>query len=501
MMRRAWLSVPALAALALLATTALDTRLLAGGGSRADSRLPTPDSRPALAPTQGRERPNLIVIVTDDQAEWTLQSYGNADARTSQIDRLATEGVRFTNVFTPSPVCSPSRATLLSGRYGTEVGITDWINPEENAAGVGLPPETTTWAEALQRAGYRTGLIGKWHLGALPQFHPTRHGYGYFFGFLAGGNDPMNPRFERDGEVKAAPGPEPDVVTDDVLRFLAQEPGRPFALSVHYRAPHTPYGPVPEQDMAPFRDANVAIPVFPGLDQAQVRQWTREYYASVHSIDRNIGRLLDSLASTGLDRNTVVIFTSDHGYNIGQHGLHTKGNGTWIAGGVNGPTMPNMFDTSLKPPFLVRGPGIAGGRVVDAMVAFEDVYPTLLSLAGVPMPADAPRHGRDITPFLRGEAVPQWRDAVYGQYDIHHYAIAHLRMIRETGWKLVRSYGTTTKDQLFDLTADPGERKNLWNAPEQRERRRAMEARLREWMRSIDDPLLKETGLLYRAAP
>jgi arylsulfatase A-like enzyme len=139
--------------------------------------------------------------------------------------------------------------------------------------------------------------------------------------------------------------------------------------------------------------------------------------------------------------------------------------------------------------------------VVDAMVAFEDVYPTLLSLAGVPLPADAPRHGRDITPFLRGEAVPQWRDAVYGQYDIHHYAIAHLRMIRETGWKLVRSYGTTTKDQLFDLTADPGERKNLWNAPEQRERRRAMEARLREWMRSIDDPLLKETGLLYRAAP
>jgi uncharacterized sulfatase len=117
------------------------------------------------------------------------------------------------------------------------------------------------------------------------------------------------------------------------------------------------------------------------------------------------------------------------------------------------------------------------------------------------MPADAPRHGRDITPLLRGETVPQWRDAVFGQYDIHHYAIAHLRMIRETRFKLVRSYGTTTKDQLFDLESDPDERKNLWGAPDQRDRRRSMERRLREWMASIDDPVLKETGLLYRTAP
>jgi len=443
------------------------------------------------------------MIVTDDQASWSLGSYGNADARTSQIDRIAAEGVRFANVFTPSPVCSPSRATLLSGLYGTQVGITDWINPDEAEAGVGLPPETRTWAEALQRAGYRTGLVGKWHLGSQPRFHPARHGYASFFGFLGGGAEPMNPRLvDEAGVERVFPGPEPDVLTDAALRFLAQEPGRPFALSLHYRAPHTPYGPVPEQDLAPFRDAEVAIPIFPGLDQAQVRRWTREYYASIHSVDRNVGRLLDTLKETGLDRTTVVIFTSDHGYNIGHHGLHTKGNGTWIAGGVNGPTMPNMFDTSLRPPLLVRGPGVAGpARVVDAMVSFVDFYPTLLSLAGVPMPADAPRHGRDFTPWLRGEAVPDWRDAIYGQYDIHHYAIAHLRMIREAGWKLVRSYGTTTKDQLFDLAADPGELKNLWSVSEPADRRRSMERRLREWMQSIDDPVLGERGLLFQAAP
>ncbi len=466
-------------------------------------RTAGPESRrtaePAV-PTQRGVKPNVLFIVTDDQAEWTLGAYGNTESRTPTLDRLARDGVRFANTFTPSPVCSPSRATILAGRYGTEVGITDWISPAENEAGYGLPPETTTWAEALQRAGYRTGLVGKWHLGAQPQFHPTRHGYGHFLGFLAGGTTPMNPRLEENGTVREFPGAEPDILADAAIAFLRQQDARPFALSLHFRAPHLPYGPVPEQDIAPFREAAVTIPVFPGLDQAQVRQWTREYYASVHAIDRNVGRVLDALTGAGLDDSTIVIFTSDHGYNIGHHGLHTKGNGTWVVGGVNGPTMPNMFDTSLRPPLVVRGPGIARGHVAQEMVTFEDFYPTLLSLTGVPMPADAPRHGRDLSPLLRAETPAAWRDAVFGQYDIHHYAIAHLRMIRTTDWKLVRSYGTSTKDQLFDLRADPGELKNLWNAPEQRERRRALETRLRQWMRSIDDPVLKETALLYREA-
>ena len=476
----------------------LASTLVASGGARTVQTRTAWTAVPAQA---AGTRTNIVFIVTDDQAEWTLGAYGNRDARTPHLDRLASEGARFTHVFTPTPVCSPSRATMLSGRYGTEVGITDWINPEENEAGVGLPPALTTWAEALQRAGYRTGLIGKWHLGSLPQFHPTRQGYGSFFGFLGGGTTPMNPRVQVGDEEREIAGAEPDVMTDAALAFLRQQDGRPFALSLHFRAPHTPYGPVPPEDMAPLRDVPVTIPLFPGLDEAQVRQWTREYYASIHSVDRNIGRVLDALAQSGLDTRTVVIFTSDHGYNIGQHGLHTKGNATWIAGGVNGPTMPNMFDTSLRPPFIARGPGIPGGREVGALVSFEDIYPTLLSIAGVPLPADAPRHGRDFSPWLRGEPVAQWRDAVFGQYDIHHYAIAHLRMMRSTQWKLVRSYGTTTKDQLFDLQADPGELRNLWNAPAHRERRRAMEGELRAWMRSIDDPVLKETALLFRAAP
>ncbi|HTU99541.1 MAG TPA: sulfatase-like hydrolase/transferase [Luteitalea sp.] len=475
--------------------------VLAAGLALTAGATAVPASSPQAASARSTSRPNILFIVTDDQAHWSLGSHGNADARTPHLDRLASEGVRFTRAFTPSPVCSPSRATMLSGRYGTEVGITDWINPDENAAGVGLPPALTTWAEALQRAGYRTGLVGKWHLGDRPEFHPTKQGYESFYGFLGGGNDPMNPRLEVNGVTQVVQGAEPDVMTDAALAFLRSSDERPFALSLHFRAPHTPYGPVPEQDLAPFRDAQVSIPVFPGLDQAQVRQWTREYYASIHSVDRNMARLMEVLESSGLREKTVVIFTSDHGYNIGHHGLHTKGNGTWIAGGVNGPTMPNMFDESLRPPLIVRGPGVPAGRVADQLVSFEDIYPTVLALAGVALPADAPTHGRDVTPILRDETPSAWRDAVFGQYDIHHYAIAHLRMVRTEQWKLVRSYGTTTKDQLFDLQTDPGERKNLWNAPEQRDRRRELERRLRAWMATYDDPLLKEKGLLYQPAP
>lgn len=453
----------------------------------------------ATAP-QPAGRPNLLVIVTDDQAGWGLGASGNRDVRTPSIDRLATEGVRFTNAFTPTPVCSPSRVTLLTGRYGTEVGITDWISPAEADAGLGLPAGTITWPALLQQAGYRTGLVGKWHLGSRPEFHPTRHGYGWFYGFLAGGTTPMNPRLEVDGREREVEGPTPDVLTDAAIGFVERQRDVPFALSVHYRAPHAPYGPVPAADLAPFAGLVPAIPDFPGLDGSQVRRLTTEYYASIHSADRNIGRLLAALDRLQLTDRTLVVFTSDHGYNVGHHGLHSKGNAYWIVGGVNGPTVPNMYDTSIRVPLIVRGPGVPAGRAVDAPVTFEDLMPTLVALGGATLPPGAARHGRDLGPWLRGESPADWRDTVFGQYDIHHYTIAHLRMIRTQEWKLVRSYGTTTRDQLFDLRSDPGERTNLWSRPAHRETRRELESRLREWMRAIGDPVHSRSGLLFSPA-
>lgn len=173
------------------------------------------------------ERWNIISIVTDDQAQWSVGAYGNREARTPNMDRLAREGARFLNAFTATPVCSPSRASFLTGRYGTQVGITDWITSGEASAGPGLPREATTWPEVLQQRGYRTALIGKWHLRTLPQFHPMRHGFHHFFGFLAGGSEPMHPTLEVEGEEKQLQGSKPDLLVDDALQFIEANRARP----------------------------------------------------------------------------------------------------------------------------------------------------------------------------------------------------------------------------------------------------------------------------------
>src|SRR5437899_2279710 len=141
------------------------------------------------------KRYNLIAIVTDDQGHWAVGANGNKDVKTPNMDKLAKQGARFINAFTATPVCSPSRASYFTGKWGTQVAITDWINLQEGTDGVGLPNDAITWAQVLQKHGYSTGLIGKWHLGSQAQFHPTKHGFDYFAGFLGGGNTPMNPTF------------------------------------------------------------------------------------------------------------------------------------------------------------------------------------------------------------------------------------------------------------------------------------------------------------------
>lgn len=189
---------------------------------------------------------NIISIVTDDQAHWSIGAYGNREARTPNIDRLAREGALFTNAFTVTPVCSPSRASYLTGLYGTQLGIVDWISPLEARGGLGLPAGATTWPAVLQRNGYVTALVGKWHLGELPQFHPTRRGFHHFFGFLDGPSQPMNPVLEVNGKSQQFTGSLPDILTDDAMKFIEENRQRPFALLLHYRAPHLPYGPVPK---------------------------------------------------------------------------------------------------------------------------------------------------------------------------------------------------------------------------------------------------------------
>lgn len=447
-------------------------------------------SATAIQRGAGPARPlNIISIVTDDQGEWTLGSYGNRDARTPNIDRLAREGARFVNSFVVTPVCSPSRASFLTGLYGSDVGITDWISPGEAADGVGLDARVPTWTQVLKANGYATALLGKWHLGEQAPYHPTRFGIDHFFGFLGGSNTPMDPVLEVAGRQQQLRGSLPDLLVDDALAFVEENKERPFALLIHFRAPHWPYVPVPPEDLNAVKDLDLRVPAYPRVDEAQVKQLTRDYYASVHSIDRNVGRLRTGLEKLGLLDRTILIFTSDNGYMIGHHGLHRKGNAFWMLDAAHGPTRPNMFEESLRVPLIVRWPGVVKpGMEVTEPVTNLDTFASVLGMLGVTGPKIA-GEGADYSPLLRGVATP-WRSTIFGEYDLHHEAMDFMRMVRTPQWKLVRHYHSTLFDELYDLTGDPGETKNLFNDRAHRSTRDRLQAQLDEWMRTRKDPVL-----------
>jgi choline-sulfatase len=436
---------------------------------------------------------NLVSIVTDDQAQWSIGAYGNREAITPNMDRLAREGAKFNNAFVTTPVCSPSRVAFLTGLYGTQVGITDYLTPSEGAAGMGLPSTAITWPQVLQKNGYTTALFGKYHLGIKPEFHPTKRGFDYFMGSQQGSFAPMNPKLEVNGQIVEVKGAGSDIVMDDAVRWIEANKNKPFAALIHFREPHTPYGPMPEEDTKLFAQLDPTVPQVRGLDPTHVKRLHREYYAAVHAIDRNLGKLLALLDRLDLTRNTIVIFQSDHGYNIGHHGIETKGNGYWIAGGVNGPKRPNMWDTSLRIPLLVRWPGIVkAGTEINENVLNLDMFPSVLGMLNLKEPANYQHNGKDFTPLLRGQRDAQWRAEIFGQYDLHNVGLAYMRMLRTNEWKLVRHYHANELDELYNLQNDPGETKNLYKDEKFREVRTQLQNRLEARMRAIDDPLLRD---------
>jgi uncharacterized sulfatase len=447
------------------------------GGSLTQSH--SKDSLPA--------RPNIVFLYTDDQAQWALGAYGNADIKTPNLDGLARRGALFQNAFTITPVCSPSRAALMTGRYPCELGIADWIDSRREPD-LGLAPAAITWPELLKGFGYATMLAGKWHLGTRDEFHPTRQGFDTFFGFRDGSNRPIDPRLEVDGRVQELRGSLPDLLADAGMHFIEANRRQPFLLSIHFRAPHAPYAPVPEQDFAPFRNLDPAIPDVPGLPRERVKQLRREYYASISSVDRNVGRLLAKFDELNLTSKTVVVFTSDHGYMIGQHGLWHKGNAVWLMEGKTG-VRPNMFDDAVRVPLLICWPGvIAPASKITRVVSNLDLFPTIMDLAGLGLPQNLVIRGRSLVPLLRGE-TPTWDDTLYGMYDMHHSAVARMRMIRTPRWKLIRHFEPGGQDELYHLADDPDEAHNLADStqPEHRTQREALSRRLDQWMSAVGD--------------
>jgi choline-sulfatase len=415
-------------------------------------------------------RPNVLFILTDDQAPWALGLSGHPHMRTPNLDALFQGGAYLRHCMTPTPVCSPARTSIMTSRYGTELGITDWIKPETEPD-LGLAAGTPVWPKYLQDAGYQTALIGKWHLGMLPQQHPTKFGFDYFFGITSGGAAPRNPQFEVNGAFQPTQGFTVDLTGDEAIRWLRlRDAKRPFALCVHFREPHTAYVPTRDMDMEPFAqlDPQVPNPDFPNLDIEKVKKQTRDYLACVHGVDRNVGNILNELKRQGLDERTVVIYSSDHGYNIGHHGIWHKGNGQWIltsvpegTENVPAPQRPNMFDTSIHVPTAVRWPGvIAPGTVIDETVCHLDWFPTILDVAGIARPEGVTLRGRSIVPLLKGEAK-DWDNDFYAQYSTHHTSQTHMRMYRTPEWKLLRDFNNPGRDELYHLKTDPGETQNL----------------------------------------
>ncbi|WDI43080.1 sulfatase family protein [Bremerella sp. P1] len=439
-------------------------------------------------------KPNIIIVLTDDQAPWAFGSAVRSGqyrevpaAATPNIDRLASEGAVFRNFFCTTPVCSPARASFMTGRYASELGIPDFIpqpghklyDPNDE---VRLDPDSTmTIAELLQSAGYRTGLVGKWHLGdwtapGNEKFHPTKHGFDYFMGLTGGGTTPDNPTLEEDGEVRQFEGLTTDILTDRAIDFIQRNKHRPFFLCLATRAPHGRWLPVAPEDWKPYAELDPTIPDYPGLDITRVKKMMREYLASTSGVDRNLGRLLDALDKNQLAANTIVIFTSDHGFNMGHHGIWHKGNGLWATkkqppgeyhNGVrviSKKYRPNLYDESLRVPAVVRWPGVvAPGTVVLRTASSLDVFPTLAEVADVN--ADPKLKGRSLLPLLRGEQPDKWNNDVFAEYDMIHYATASLRCYRTDRYKLVRNSHNEGCDEFFDLVDDPSENNNLINDP------------------------------------
>lgn len=456
----------------------------------------------ALGAGDAPARPNILFILTDDQGPWTTGVAGHAQAKTPHLDRLFRDGAYLPNSFTVTPVCSPSRASTMSGRYGSELGITDWINPRTEPD-VGLDPKTVTWPRVLAQGGYATGLVGKWHLGTRADFHPTKLGFGYFMGFLGGGIALKDPVLERDGQPTPFQGFTCDLLTDHAIRFLEKHRRGPFCLCVHYRDPHAPWKPLPEEDGAVYAglDPLVPNPDFPKLDIPRVKKLTAEYFGSIASVDRGVGRILRTLDELKLANNTVVIFTSDNGYNVGHHGVLHKGNGSWIltepppgTANVRKGFRPNMFDNSLRIPTAIRWPGvIRAGRVITETISNLDWYPTLLAMAGADVPKGETIRGRNFLPMLKGRTIPGWSNDLYAEYSVHNTMRADMRMFRTPHWKLVRNFLEPQRDELYDLKNDPDEMRNLIRdgRPEVRAVIAQLHAKILGRMREVGDPVLK----------
>jgi len=424
--------------------------------------------------SQGNDhRSNVIFVLTDDQGPWAAGCYGNDEIRTPNIDRLARSGARFDRFFVATPVCSPSRATFLTGRIPSQHGIHEWIN--EGNIGPGATQYTASevaYTDIMAQHGYKCGISGKWHMGDT--LH-AQHSFDFWYVHQQGGGPYNDAPMVRDGEPINEPGYVTDVITDVALGFIERNSDRPFYLSVHYTAPHSPWTGHPQDIVDSYDDCPFAsCPQEPRHPWAGSltdgclgdREMLKGYFAAVTAMDNNLGRIIDRLEQLGLREDTLFVFTSDNGFSCGHHGFWGKGNGTYPR---------NMYENSIRVPLIFSQPGVIPENTVEAgMFSAYDFFPTLLDYLGLPMPEGRNLPGDSFAPALRGEQVAgREMVAIYDEY-------GPARMIRTEGWKYVHRYPDGPHD-LFDLASDPDERNNLASDPAYTQQAWELKGQMDEW--------------------
>jgi arylsulfatase A-like enzyme len=423
-------------------------------------------------------RPNLVVLLADDLGYADVGFQGCRDIPTPHIDSLARNGVRCTNGYVSGPYCSPTRAGLLTGRYQQRFGHE--FNPSRaNRAGdpIGLPLSEATIANRLQAAGYATGLVGKWHLGEMPQFQPPQRGFGEFFGFLIGAH-PYFPGMGAPIYRGADPVIESEYLTDafarEAVAFIDRHKAQPFFLYLAFNAVHTPLDATPKR-----------LERFASI--ADTRR--RTYAAMLSAMDDAVGRVLTTLRSAGLEEDTLIFFLSDNG------GPTMKG--TTINGSSNAPLRGSKRTTlegGIRVPFVVQWKGrIPAGTVYENPLIQLDLLPTALAAAGVDPPADTKFDGVDLLPFLTGKKESAPHDTLYWRF-------GDQMALRKGDWKIVRydsaaddgAAGIATPIKLYNLAKDIGEGHDVASA--RPEKVKELESLWQKWNGEMIAPLWGGTG-------
>jgi arylsulfatase A-like enzyme len=468
-------------------------------------------------------RPNILFIMSDDHAAHAISAYGSQLNMTPRIDRIAREGMLFSNCFCTNGICAPSRAVILTGRYSHLNGVRD------NA--VAFDGTQTTFPKLLQRAGYQTALIGKWHLKSDPT------GFEYW-NILPGQGEYYNPDLIEMGVERRHEGYVTDILTDLAINFLEKnrDRTRPFLLMLHHKAPHRTWQPAPRHlslyDGVDIPEPKTLFDDYSGRSRAareqemsvkdhlregtdlkmgpppermnaeqkeiweeaygpkkkaflenrpdgrdlvlwKYRRYMEDYLACIAAVDESVGQILDTLERSGLAENTVVVYTSDQGFFLGDHGWFDK---------------RFMYEESLRMPLLVRFPGsISPASVNDDLVMNLDFGPTLLDLAGIPVPPEM--QGRSFAGRLLDEKGKDWRKAIY--YHYYEYPAVHMVKrhygVRTRQFKLIHFYYDIDAWELYDLEKDPEEMRNVYDDPAYLKKRRDLASELRKLQQLYGD--------------